>query len=98
MGTDLACFRSRPAAPERRNRFQPDLLRYTRGGRSANRAVIATRGAIGIFTRDVVPEWDLEDIYGGMMQFMGIRLLGLILISVLPQIALWLPDYLYGGG
>jgi TRAP-type mannitol/chloroaromatic compound transport system permease large subunit len=33
-----------------------------------------------------------------MMQFMGIQLLGLILIIVFPQIALWLPGYLYGGG
>ena len=29
---------------------------------------------------------------------MGIKLLGLILIISFPQIALWLPNYLYGGG
>jgi len=49
------------------------------------------------FLKGVVPEWDLKDIYGGMMQFMVIQLLGLILIIVFPQIALWLPNYLYGG-
>ncbi len=47
------------------------------------------------FLKGVVPEWDLRDIYGGMMQFMVIQLLGLILIITFPQIALWLPGYLY---
>jgi TRAP-type mannitol/chloroaromatic compound transport system permease large subunit len=44
----------------------------------------------------VVPEWDLKDIYYGMMQFMVIQVIGLILIIVFPKIALWLPAYLYG--
>ena len=48
------------------------------------------------FLKGVVPEWDLKDIYGGMMQFMLIQMTGLILIIVFPQIALWLPEYLYG--
>lgn len=48
------------------------------------------------FLKGVVPEWDLKDIYGGMMQFMGIQLMGLILIVAFPQIALWLPEYIYG--
>lgn len=49
------------------------------------------------FLKGVVPEWDLRDIYGGMIQFMAIQLFGLILIIVFPQIALWLPQYMYGG-
>jgi len=48
------------------------------------------------FLKGVVPEWDLRDIYLGMMQFMVIQLIGLILIFVFPQIALWLPNYIYG--
>ena len=48
------------------------------------------------FLKGVVPEWDLKDIYFGMMQFMLIQLLGLILIFSFPQIALWLPEYIYG--
>ena len=44
----------------------------------------------------MVPEWDLKDIYYGMMKFMVIQVIGLILIIVFPQIALWLPAYLYG--
>jgi len=44
----------------------------------------------------VVPEWDLKDIYYGMMQFMVLQIIGLVLIVLFPQIALWLPTLLYG--
>ena len=47
------------------------------------------------FLKGVVPDWDLKDIYLGMMQFMVIQLLGLILILSFPAIALWLPNYIY---
>ena len=48
------------------------------------------------FLKGVVPDWDLKDIYLGMMQFMVIQLIGLALIFTFPQIALWLPNYIYG--
>jgi tripartite ATP-independent transporter DctM subunit len=48
------------------------------------------------FLKGVVPEWDLKDIYLGMMQFMLIQLFGLVMIIIFPQIALWLPEYIYG--
>jgi TRAP-type mannitol/chloroaromatic compound transport system permease large subunit len=48
------------------------------------------------FLKGVVPEWDLKDIYIGMMQFMGIQVLGLLMIIFFPQIALWLPGVIYG--
>ena len=48
------------------------------------------------FLKGVVPEWDLADIYKGMMQFMAIQVVGLALIIIFPQIVLWLPTYLYG--
>ena len=48
------------------------------------------------FLKGVVPEWDLKDIYLGMMQFMVIQLIGLVLIILFPQIVLWLPGYIYG--
>ncbi len=48
------------------------------------------------FLKGVVPDWDLKDIYAGMMQFMLIQLIGLLLIIFFPQIALWLPEVLYG--
>ena len=47
------------------------------------------------FLKGVVPQWDLKDIYLGMMQFMVIQVLGLILIIIFPQIALWLPSVMY---
>ena len=49
------------------------------------------------FLKGVVPEWDLKDIYLGMMQFMVIQLIGLALIFFFPQIALWLPSIASGG-
>jgi tripartite ATP-independent transporter DctM subunit len=48
------------------------------------------------FLKGVVPEWDLKDIYLGMMQFMVLQVIGLIIIIIFPQIVLWLPTYLYG--
>ena len=48
------------------------------------------------FLKGVVPEWDLKDIYIGMMQFMVLQIIGLILIVVFPQLVLWLPNYIYG--
>ena len=48
------------------------------------------------FLKGVVPEWDLKDIYMGMMQFMVIQIIGLVAIVFFPQIALWLPGVIYG--
>jgi tripartite ATP-independent transporter DctM subunit len=46
------------------------------------------------FLKGVVPEWDLRDIYHGMIQFMGLQLLGLGLLVTFPVIVTWLPKYL----
>ncbi len=48
------------------------------------------------FLKGVVPDWELKDIYAGMMQFMVLQIAGLLLILVFPQIALWLPNLLRG--
>ena len=48
------------------------------------------------FLKGVAPEWDLKDIYLGMMQFMVIQLIGLALVFAFPAIATWLPVYIYG--
>ncbi len=48
------------------------------------------------FLKGVVPEWSLDDIYMGMLQFMGLQLLALVLIILFPAIALWLPQLIYG--
>ena len=46
------------------------------------------------FLKGVVPEWDLDDIYKGMLQFMVLQVIGLLLILAFPQLALWLPAVL----
>lgn len=46
------------------------------------------------FLKGVVPQWDLKDIYLGMMQFMVLQLVAVLLIALFPQIALWLPSVL----
>ena len=48
------------------------------------------------FLKGVVPNWDLKDIYLGMMQFMVIQLIGLILLFSFPQLVLWLPRIMGG--
>ena len=48
------------------------------------------------FLKGAVPEWDLKDIYVGMMQFMVIQLIGLAAVLAFPQLALWLPSLIYG--
>lgn len=48
------------------------------------------------FLKGVVPNWDLKDIYLGMMQFMLVQLTGLILLLLFPQLVLWLPAVMSG--
>jgi TRAP-type mannitol/chloroaromatic compound transport system permease large subunit len=46
------------------------------------------------FLKGVVPDWELSDIYAGMMQFMVLQVVGLLLLLAFPQMALWLPAVL----
>jgi tripartite ATP-independent transporter DctM subunit len=46
------------------------------------------------FLKGVVPDWSLKDIYIGMIQFMGLQMLGLFIIMFFPEIVTWLPEYL----
>jgi tripartite ATP-independent transporter DctM subunit len=48
------------------------------------------------FLKGVVPQWELTDIYKGMLQFMILQVIALVLIVVFPEIALWLPRAIYG--
>jgi len=48
------------------------------------------------FLKGVVPQWDLKDIYLGMMQFMLVQLVGLALLFIFPQLVLWLPKVMGG--
>lgn len=38
----------------------------------------------------------LNQIFSGMLPFMGIQVLAIVLLYVLPDIGLWLPKALYG--
>ncbi len=42
------------------------------------------------------PEVSLADIYRSIVPFVGILLLTLVILMVFPEIALWLPNYVYG--
>ncbi len=46
------------------------------------------------FLKGVVPDWKLKDIYAGMLQFMGLQLIGLALLFFFPVLATWLPAVL----
>ena len=48
------------------------------------------------FLKGVAPHWDLKDIYAGMMQFMGLQVVGLIIVVLFPAVALWLPEVIQG--
>ncbi len=48
------------------------------------------------FLKGVMPEWRLDDISIGMLQFMGLQLFGLVPIILFLAIALWLPGVIYG--
>jgi TRAP-type mannitol/chloroaromatic compound transport system permease large subunit len=42
------------------------------------------------------PEITLRDIYSSILPFVMVMALALALIMTFPQIALWLPEYVYG--
>ena len=46
------------------------------------------------YLKGVAPDWELSQIYRGMMEFMILQCIGLMLILFFPQIALWLPGLL----
>jgi tripartite ATP-independent transporter DctM subunit len=43
------------------------------------------------FLKGVVPQWKLQDIYAGMVQFMGLQMVGMAVILAFPSLATWLP-------
>ncbi|MFV2093353.1 MAG: TRAP transporter large permease subunit, partial [Hyphomicrobiales bacterium] len=42
------------------------------------------------------PEVTLTDIYRSIVPFVAVMIFGLALVTIFPQIALWLPNYYYG--
>lgn len=47
------------------------------------------------YLKAVAPQWELKDIYGGMIEFMCLQLAGLSLVFFFPSIATWLPNLLF---
>ncbi|MEX1329594.1 MAG: TRAP transporter large permease subunit [Desulfobacterales bacterium] len=47
------------------------------------------------YIKGVMPEWELLDIYKGMMPFMALQCLGVALVYFFPQLSLWLPGVLF---
>jgi len=42
------------------------------------------------------PEISIRDIYGSITPFVAVMVVALALIMAFPEIALWLPDTIYG--
>lgn len=47
------------------------------------------------YLKGVAPTLSLWDIYVGMFQFMGLQLIGLAMVVLFPELALWLPRVLF---
>lgn len=43
------------------------------------------------------PEISLDDIFRAVLPFIGLQILGMVLVILFPDIALWLPRVFYGG-
>jgi tripartite ATP-independent transporter DctM subunit len=48
------------------------------------------------YLKAVAPKWELSQIYRGMFDFMLLQLVGLAVVFVWPETALWLPEKLFG--
>jgi TRAP-type mannitol/chloroaromatic compound transport system permease large subunit len=48
------------------------------------------------YIKGIMPEWELMDIYKGMMPFMALQVVGVALVYLFPQLSLWLPKLLFG--
>ncbi|MEN6483739.1 MAG: TRAP transporter large permease subunit [Syntrophobacteraceae bacterium] len=47
------------------------------------------------YLKGVVPEWNLVDIYKGMLPFMGLQVVAVIILYLFPEITLYLPHLLF---
>jgi tripartite ATP-independent transporter DctM subunit len=43
------------------------------------------------------PEYSMMHVYKGIMPFVGLQVLGLIILAVFPALATWLPAFFFGG-
>jgi tripartite ATP-independent transporter DctM subunit len=47
------------------------------------------------YLKGIMPEWQLWEIYKGMLPFMGLQAVAVALLYAFPQITLWLPNMLF---
>ena len=48
------------------------------------------------YLKAVAPKWELSQIYRGMFDFMLLQVIGLAIVFLFPETALWLPQKLFG--
>jgi tripartite ATP-independent transporter DctM subunit len=48
------------------------------------------------YLKAVVPIWGIGQIYVGMLQFVALQVIGLLALVLFPELALWLPEVLFG--
>jgi tripartite ATP-independent transporter DctM subunit len=48
------------------------------------------------YLKAIMPEWELLDIYKGMMPFMFFQALAVAILYLFPQIVMWLPNLVFG--
>lgn len=53
-------------------------------------------GLNAFMLKNVVPEFSLREIFGGIWWFMQVEIITLLLLMFLPQISLWLPGMMFG--
>jgi hypothetical protein len=97
MGSDRPYHFADPATCSGRNECQHDLVCHPCGSLPSDGLAFSPPVALSAyFLKGVAPDWDLKDIYYGMMQFMTVQIFGLVLVFMFPWLVLWLPGYLYG--
>jgi TRAP-type mannitol/chloroaromatic compound transport system permease large subunit len=48
------------------------------------------------YLKGVMPQWELADVYKGMMPFMALQWIAVLILYFFPQIILVLPNHMFG--
>jgi len=48
------------------------------------------------YLKAIMPQWQLSDIYKGMMPYMFLQAFAVAILYLFPQIVMWLPNLLFG--
>jgi tripartite ATP-independent transporter DctM subunit len=48
------------------------------------------------YLKAIMPEWELIDIYKGMMPFMALQGIAVMILCLFPEIIMWLPKAMFG--